>query len=466
MPRQQLYRRLLWPGALCLVATALALPSVMTSFDRGGLFRGAESFLTDISATLAWLSAAWFGARLFRLVVSHGERPMPRLLGDMVAIILFIAAAIVVLSRVYHQPVEALVTTSSVLVAVLGFSLRELIVDIFSGVCINMEQSYSLGDWLELPPNSQVGKVVEINWRATRMVTLDGITIVVPNGMIAKSRFLNYSMPQRFFRVVLPVIIEFDAPVDRVRRLLLAAVQGSSRTLLTPAPVIQIEGFYDHGLRYNVMFWVSDYDAMAPTRTQVIANIHRHLRLGGVALYHARQDLTVARAPTAALDLDARRVAVLRHVALFRALSDEDLEQLAEEMTVRHEPPGSVVVSAGDSGNSLFVVVEGLLEVRSGDDVLAILGPGEVFGEMSLLTGAPRSATVVAANEAILFEIFDQQLRPILHSRPDLAGALGAIVDQRRRANRKRIDPDQETTSAAGGEPLLVRIRSFFGLNH
>lgn len=459
------YRRLIPPVALWLAATALALPGVLRALDWAGLPPEVEGHLVELSAAASWLSAAWFGARLFRIVVSGGERPVPRLLGDMVAIALFVAAVIVVLGSVFHQPVGALVTTSGVVVAVLGFSLREFIADIFAGVCINMERPYALGDWLEVPPANQAGKVVEINWRATRMVTLDGVTVVVPNGLMARSKFLNFSAPRRSFRVCAAVTLDFDLPVERARRLMAVAVRSTTGVLPEPAPDIQVEGFFDHGVRYLVRFWVPDYEPMVAIRGEVLTNVHRHLRLGGVPLRHGRQDLTIARVATEAPDLDGRRVSVLRHVELFRALTVEDLELLSRDLTVRHDAAGSVIVLAGDTGGSLFVVVEGLLEVRGERGVLASLGPGDVFGEMSFLTGAPRSATVVAATEAVLFEIFDRQVRPILHCRPDLAEALGAIIEERQHANQKRMEGDVLAASASPGQPvLLARIREWFGL--
>lgn len=466
MPGSSPYRRLIPPAALWLGATALALPGVLRALDWAGFSATTEARLSEISATAAWLAAAWFGARLFHIVISRGDRPVPRLLGDMVAIILFVAAIIVILGSVYNQPVGALVTTSGVVVAVLGFSLRELITDIFAGVCINMERPYALGDWLEIPPGPQVGKVAEINWRATRLVTLDGITVVVPNGVMARSRFLNYSIPKRPFRVNAAVTLGYGVPIERARRLLIAAARGTAGVLPHPEPSCIVESFSDHGVRYLIRFWVPDFEPMVPVRSEVLASIQRHLRMAGVPLRHAFQELSVARTRFDEAT-DDRRLSLLRQIELFQALDDGDIAQLCEAMTVHRERSGSVVVKAGDPGSSLFVVVEGLLEVKGKDGagVLATLSPGDVFGEMSLLTGAPRSATVAVASDAVLFEIFDRQLAPILHRRPDLAEELGRIVDKRQRANEMRGGGDVRTAARAMQPVLLARIRDWFGLS-
>jgi small-conductance mechanosensitive channel len=458
------YRRVIWPALLSVVATSAAFPGLSAGWEGDWLGVDGRELFQQGAGTLAWLSLAWFGSRLFHAAVRRSERPVPRLLGDLVAILLFTAAVILVIGGVFHQQIGALITTSSVLVAVIGFSVRELIADFFAGLCINLERPYGLGDWLEVTESGLVGKVVEINWRATRMVTLRGITVVVPNGLIARNQFKNYSTPKRSFRVLVPVVLDYNVPVEVARRLLLAAVRGAPLVLREPPPDVMLDSFTDHGLSYLVRFWVADYEPMVPARDQVMACIHRHLRLGGVQLCHARQDVTLARAaPTPGAE--GRRMAALRHVELFRALTEGDVNELTEALSVRRIPAGAAVVQAGEAGASLFVVVEGLLEVRGGTEVLATLGPGEVFGEMSLLTGVPRSATVVAATDALLFEIFDHQLRPILHRRPELAEALGAIVEQRQQANRNRMPVDAGPCDPpSGGQPLLSRIREFFGL--
>jgi small-conductance mechanosensitive channel len=460
------YRRLIWPAVLALAATALGVSGPAEGVGRGWLPETVTENLHLGAGTVAWLALAWGLARLFDLTVKSGERPVPRLLIDMVTIVLFLLAGIAILAQVFHQPVGALVTTSGVLVAVLGFSLKELIGDIFAGIAINLESPYAIGDWLELQPGGQVARVVEINWRATRLVTLDQTMVVVPNGQIAKSRFVNYNRPQRHFRAQIGLVLEHDLPNERIRRLLTTAARRVPTVLASPAPDTIVESFTDHGLRYVVRFYVSDYDRMVSTRSQVAIAIQRHLRLAGIAVRHGRQDLTISRGDgTGSGDPLHRRIRVLHHVELFRDLDESDLGELAKSMQTRTIGRGSVVVRAGEQGRSLFVVVEGVLEVRGEPGVIATLSAGDVFGEMSLLTGDPRSANVAATAEATLYEISDHQLRPILHRRPELAEALGAIIEERQQANLARPTEAAETTVPLGHSSVLGRIRDFFGLS-
>lgn len=470
MPPKTSTARLIWPILLATLGGVIfawdpnldpwdhSLPALVIGNFRNGA--GAVSLL----------ALAWFGKRLFDLVmlraIGGDSARVPRLLNDLVGFVLFVLATVASFAWIFHLPVAGLVTASSVVVAVTGFALRDIIGDIFSGIALNIERPYGLGDWLELEGGSPVGRVIEINWRATRMITQDGILVVVPNGRIAKSRFQNYNQLHTSFRATLPVMVDYDVPVERALRVLHAAVKGAPDILAAPAPDVLAEAYTERGIRYAVRFWVPDWERMTLCRSQVAASVHRHLRLAGIALPHARQDITFSRAREVTDDRQ-RRVALLGQVAMFEALPGDVLGRLAEDMLVRCATAGDDVVIAGEDGRSLFVLVEGLLEVRDGaGGALARLGPGDVFGEMSLLTGAPRSATVAAVTEATLFEITDDQLRPILQARPELAASLGAIVAERQQANYAQtlVMAAGEAEHDAAKSSLLARIRDFFGL--
>ncbi|CAK0763650.1 Small-conductance mechanosensitive channel [uncultured Gammaproteobacteria bacterium] len=455
-----------------IVLPALLWVGGMAVYALEPKFEGWPDWLPDSvhsniglgAGTIGWLALAWLSWRLFDLAVARHDQPVPRLLNDLVRAALLVVATVIILGSVFHQQVTGLVATSGVVVAVLGFALREIMGDIFAGVALSLERPYGLGDWIELDQAGIVGRVIEFNWRATRLQTLDEMVVVVPNGKLARGRFVNYSLPQRHFRATLPVVLDYDVPADRARRILLAAVAGVSGVLRCPAPDVVADQFTDRGLRYVIRFWVSDYEPLTVCRDQVAASVLRNLKLAGITPPHGRQDLTIARAPVAP-DPRRRRAILLGCVDLFHILTEADLDELAEGLESRTLYPGVDVVRAGEPGNSLFVIVEGLLEVRAAGATLATLGPGQVFGEMSLLTGQPRSATVTTATDAILFEISTNQLRPILQRQPDLAMALGAILAERQRANLERAnaghDDEVERPNAQSFRSL---IRDFFGL--
>src|SRR5947209_1650758 len=175
-----------------------------------------------------WAAAAQLAVGLLDVLVWHGRverragRPAPRLLRDVTAALVWVAVGCAVAAEVFGWPVAGIVTTSGVAVAVLGFALRDVLAALFAGLALNAERPYHIGDWVEVDPHP-AGRVVEIGWLTTRAVTRDGVGLVLPNALLARVAFRNYSRPDPTFRDVLAVTLDHDAVPERVERALLAA---------------------------------------------------------------------------------------------------------------------------------------------------------------------------------------------------------------------------------------------------
>ena len=466
-------RRLIWPAAIAVVA-ALAYvewETVIRAFGGGRWLMELDAGRLAVG-TVSWLAAAWLASRIIDRALSRAAQRRgtrsPRLLAEIITAALFVAAAVASIALVFNRPITGLVATSGVLVAIIGFALRNIIADIFSGIALNMEMPYHIGDWVQTE-DGIVGRVTEINWRATRLVTREQTLVVVPNGRIASGRLVNFSAPDPIYRAQVPVTLEYDLPVERARRLLLTAVKGVPLVLAKPAPDVRIESYGDRGLRYLVRYWVADYSSDVECRDTVAAAIHHHLRLAGIGIPHGRQDITVMRARDAQRPR-FDRTAVLGRVPLLDPLAERDLARLAESGKIVRLPAGAELVREGEPGASLFVLVEGLLRVCRGPEntLLDTLRPGDVVGERSLLTGAPRSATVSAVTDVTLFEIASEHLRPILQRTPELAEGLGIVLAERERHNKEMIERFGKTSNtvvpADAPQSLVDKIRVFFGI--
>jgi hypothetical protein len=219
-----------------------------------------------------------------------------------------------------------------------------------------------------------------------------------------------------------------------------------------------------------VRFHVPDYGREALCRDAVAVAVLRALQTTGLDVARPARDLRVARqTPVPAWP---QRTALLRRIELFHDLSAEERAELKNRMREHVVPCGGTVVRQGEAGESLFVLAEGVLDVKreEGDGTQVVLDrmvPGEVFGEMSLLTGQPRSATVIAATEAMVFEIEKAHLDPLLRRRPELAEGLAGILAARQAHNVAYSDRHLDGPAAPDGlvrEDLLGRLRTFFRL--
>ncbi|WP_434622936.1 cyclic nucleotide-binding domain-containing protein [Azospirillum sp. B2RO_4] len=431
-------------------------------------------------ASAAWLVAAWGGARVIdMLAAGNGGRPprIPRLLADLLRFFVYGVAVLAILAFVLEQPVTGLLATSGVAIAVLGFALRNMIADIFAGIALNIEHPYRLGDWLELSPGV-AGRVDEINWRATRLIASDGTAIVVPNGIVAGSRFVNYSRPNPAFRASVPILLDQEVPVERAKRILLSAMLCADGVLPTPRPDVIVEAVTPNGVSYLARFWTDDGGRVSMVRDAVLTAALSNLARAGIEPARPKQE--IRRRQPGPPDGGTLRRGLLRQLELFDAFDDKEVDALAQAMRQFHIPAGTPAVRQGDAGESLFVIAEGVFDVqvaatsaadaedgqRSGVVHLTRLRPGDLFGEMSLLTGQPRSASVVACTDAVVFELARGHLDPVLRRRPELAERLAELMAERQTRNVSQSKRQQGVTPPppAESQALLARLRGFFGL--
>lgn len=430
---------------------------------------GAPAGLRPAGGVLGWLALAWVGVVAVDMAAARATlraAAPPRLLQDMARVVLFGAAALAILALVFHQPVGGVLATSGVAMAVLGFALRGIISDVCSGLALNMEHPYRIGDWVQLD-GGLVGMVVEMNWRATRLSTRDHTSVVVPNGLIAASRLVNYSFPDRHYRATLRLALPAAVPVERGRRLLLAAVLGVERVMAEPAPEVLAEGFDERGLVFAIRYWVADFADDFACRDAVAAAVADALAEAGLGPAFPHREVAVGR--HAAVPPAVGPEEHLHRVALFRRFSSDELAEVAARMAERPFLAGERLFSQGDPGGSLLLVAEGVLEVRVVSDgreaLLERMRPGDVLGEVSLLTGQPRSASAVALTGGMAYEIRKEHIEPVLRARPELAEDLAQLMVRRQTRNRDLLAARQsEVATPAEADDLLARLKAFFRL--
>ena len=472
------FRRLALPSVALIAALLInsLADRVPSSIGLGGNHQ-LIGILREFSAAALWLAGAWVAARLIDLLLRRaaitGPRSAsyPRLLSDLIHAALFLLAAIGISTFVFDQTATGLIATSSVMIAVIGFALRYVISDVFSGIALSFDRPYRIGDWIETSPGT-IGKVVEITWRTTRLLTRDGIAIVVPNGLLATGRLANYSGAAPSFRSALRLSLAPDIAVARAKRILLAGALAATRTYSDLRPDVLLSECSDAGIVYMIRFWVPDYGQENMCRDAVMEGVLYALRRAGLTPSASRREIiskesdsdhAQGRTPPEMLLLDSE---------LFGAFSTEERVHLAERLVERRFREGVTIVHQGEPASTVFFVREGALEVRStgapgGEIAINRLGAGDLFGEMSLLTGEPRSASVIALTDVVLYELDKEDIAPLLARRPELGEALADLMLARQRSGRARLDAqegEQALELRSTSTRLFGRLRKFFSL--
>lgn len=420
------------------------------------------------------LCAAWFAKRTVELVITslwRREGVAPKFVSDIVGVILFAGAILSIISFVLNKPVAGLLATSGLVVAILGFALQSTFSNIFSGMALNIARPFRMGHWLNFE-SGETGKVVEFNWRETQLETIEGRMIIIPNGMMADKKFVNLNAPERYYRIKLPIYVDYSAPTDRVFSILEGAIKATDGLTTERPSVVLLEDFDQRGVKYTLNYWVPNYPESFPITNQLMMNTLNHLNQAGLAPAYPKADIMISETPIHEIKRKLDVTSLLRRVELFQTLDEKSLIQLEKVAHISDFDTDTVIVRQDDEGDSLFVIVSGLLEVSQTDDgrrrALARLSPGEIFGEMSLLTGEPRIATVQAVTPVKLLEVRRSHLKPILTENPDLISYISEIQTKRQAANlslSQLSDGEQNKTPDDRKASLMGRIKRFFQLS-
>jgi CRP-like cAMP-binding protein len=310
---------------------------------------------------------------------------------------------------------------------------------------------------------------VEINWRATKVITLDEAYVIIPNGQLAQASIRNFTKPEPWSRRSLFVIAPYEVPPQRVQRVILDAIRGSFGVLEQPAPSVVTNDFKERGVEYWVRLFTTDFDKRDRVDGMARDRIWYAFAREGIEIPVATQQLRISRLPTPAAESSeeavARREASLERIGLLEPLGPEHMHDLAALAAERVYAAGEPVIRQGEAGDSMFVILTGRVAVtvqQPGTAAvrLAELVAGDYFGEMSLMTGAPRSATVTALDETRLLEVDKEAFRGILTAEPGLVERLGTALESRQ-AERARAIAGAERQSPEA-QDLLSRIREFF----
>ncbi len=393
--------------------------------------------------------------------------PLPRIFIDVVQGLMFLFVVLLTMWVAGFKPGEVL-ATSAILTAVIGLALQDTLGNLFAGLALQFGKHFEVGDWVTLDANTPPGRVLEIGWRATRLVTLDETDIIVPNGIIAKSVLRNHSKPSPIERRNIAFAAPYAIPPGRIEELVVPAISAVPKVLASPPASLITTGFGDSAIQYVLRYYTDDYRACQVTDALVRNRIWYALRRAGIAMPFPQRDLHVKwedavsrRDPdTAAL---ASRVEALHRVPIFDVWSDASRVRIAAASHEKLFTADEEIVRQGDAGQELFVIVEGEVSVQVDGEEVARLGPGGFFGEMSLLTGEPRAATVRAIRDVRAIVVAPDALRPELDGDTDVVTRLGKVLAQRQVAlevvAQRRLAPQgiEERTGR-----LLERIRAFF----
>jgi CRP-like cAMP-binding protein len=381
---------------------------------------------------------------------------------------------LLVLSYGYHAEAQlkGLLAGSGVVAIILGFAGQNLFAGIIGGISIQINRPYKVGDWLQV--GERFAGVREINWRSTRLCTNDDIYLDIPNNEMVSHQIVNLHYPTEIHAMRIRVGVEYKNPPNRVKDALARAAQSAKNVVPDPPVKVFLVDFADSAMIYEIKYFMGNHSRINETNDSVRTNVWYELKRQGITIPFPIRTLRVERKTPAPIQEEYQEArAILRSEALFECLSDEQIESLVRQSQVSHFGRGERVIREGAEGDSMFVLLRGAAQVsvsQNGTSIaVAQLRAGDCFGEMSLLTGETRSATVRAAEDCYVMEIDKEVMGAVVRESPDCLRQLSEILARRKLETEgvlkeASISPDQSARETEYRANFLRRLKALFEL--
>ena len=422
----------------CLVFAAW-LPLVTTHLDipfRAGAMRhlGAASFILGVFVFLALLRR-YFWEGWFE---KHNQVKAPKFLSQIVGLIIVVVAALVVMGLIYGHPIQGAVFGSTVVVGIIGFAMQDLLGNIIAGIALEIGKPFKPGDWLVVEGGKHA-EVIEVNWRSTRLRDNDAIYIDIPNKTIAGATIVNLTYPTREHAIRLTVGFDYGVPPNFVKDCMMHAAATAPGVLAKPAPKVFLKAFGDSSINYEIKFWLDDESRFNDIVDAIKTNIWYEAQRNGIRIPFPIRTLQIEKTkPGAQPAMEAARSSAKKQPFL-QLLDTGQTDKLLCSARLQRFGRGERVIEQGAEGGSMFMLLRGeasvLVKANGCETQVATLRDGDYFGEMSLLTGEPRSATVVAHTDCEMWEIGKEVLGEILQQNHTLVENLSDLLAKRRLEN-------------------------------
>lgn len=466
------------------------------------VIQGEKVNARHIFASLLWMLAAVMVNIVINIFVWEGiiyrrtGNPVPNLLRSTVSTIVILLAIICVVGLVFHKSITGLLATTGAFGIVVGLSLRGILENAAQGISLNIAQVFKPGDIISIPGKfDEMAFVKDVTMRNTYLQDFVGHVVAIPNSVVCANVVRNYSRA-RIFSVCFSLFLGVRGlSILDALRILKSVIASTDFVVQDPAPLVLISDIQNNQVKYDLSCWM-ERDKISPmhARHLLYTNVIEQLAAAGfnvgapyidydeiekrLAIIFQQFDRFTHLDPEEKKSFfehelaDRRVLSVLNQVTLFSTLTLEELESIALSMKTLYFKPGDTLIRQGDKGDLMYILVEGTLQVyiHSAEQTeqipVAKLTPGKYFGEMSMLVGEPRSATIVALSDVMVYELTKETMSRLFAEHSDMMQKISEKIAEQQLMNmlkqKEYTSPEIQNQKHSFASAFVKRISKFF----
>ena len=432
-------------AATLQVVRNLVLPMfAFMLFVQYVLQRPASDEVVKAVQTLFWICVLHASLSLLNAIIFEQAKAdtwrarVPKLLIDLFRLFLVLLGTAIVLATVWNADLAGLVTALGVSSIVIGLALQDTLGSVMSGIALLFERPFSVGDWLKV--GDIQGQVIDINWRAVRLITFEREMVIIPHKLIGNEIIRNFSQPQAIHAERIRVGFSYKSPPNLVKHVLHSTALETQGILKHPDPQVFTISYDDSAITYEVKFFIDDYSELEEIRDRFMSRVWYAAQRSGLAIPFPIRTVYNFHGPTSQAEGTSKKFTEsLQSLPSFVPLDksvDPDISNSG--ICLQHFGSGETVIKQGTENNALYILVSGSAAIAVQDitgvthEILTVK-TGEFFGEMTLFSGEPSPIAVTAAEDLEVMMISAEAVNQMIDRQPNFAREISQILETRRR---------------------------------
>lgn len=399
------------------------------------------------------------------------------LLKDLIKVGVYILLTLVFIKSIFKIDVTTLIMSSAAISIILGLALQETLGNLFSGLALHISKPYSLGDWIKV--DKYIGRVEKINWRSTIIKTFTNDYIAIPNSSISKIEIENFSTPSILHARYIEVGTHYKHPPNKIKKAILESALETDGVLKDPKPSIFLINYGDFSVGYKLRFWIEDFSLYPAIESSVMEKIWYRFKRDKIQIPFPIRDIYYHKPETREEEV-RKIIKFLKKIYFLQNLTDEEYLSLAKKIKTEIASEDEIIFNQGDPGNTFYIIKSGQVRVTvrnvCGETALErVLSSGDFFGEMSLLTGEPRSAAVKALEDAEVFVLEKEDYRELLEAKPEIKEEISKVLAEHQIRTAKSLEECEKTNLTdlsieekeeveSLSKQILTKIKKFFSV--
>ena len=446
---------------------------------QSSLVRFTWSCILFFSAYLVFDVANYIALGVHSIGAPHLR--IPQIIINLIKGMYFIVIILFILKTQHKLDIKPFLTGSAIITAILGLALQDTLGNTFSGLALHLSRPFDIGHWIRFGETE--GSVVRVDWRATTIKTREEDYMTIPNSQLAKAQVINYSAPTTVHGQYVGVGVRYEYPPNKIKRLLADSALKTEGVIREINPLVFLEKYNDSSVDYSMRFYVDDYKAAPLIKSAVMERMWYVFKRNDVEIPFPIRDVYMRTEQDRVPDSD-ELLNLLAQVDFLGGLNDQELRDVALRLKPALFSRGETIIRQGDHGETFFIIKSGIVRVTAtnpyGDVFLEKeLKEGNFFGEISVLTGEPRTASINAVSDAELLVLDKGDFEPILKKYPDIDTRISEKIASRQQFTFEQMElakktaiSEQEAREKAQrrveslSHQLLSKIRSFFSLGN